>query len=170
MNASARRHWLRSALLRLLRPRCRDGWCTRNLRRKLAPLPSHKIIPQPMAGLARIRFRGSTKTAITIRLPCRTSNYRTFTTSKENWRAATAFTVWVRTIKATVSPGALPPPITATWLANTGRRGRRIRPSSPTPDLRFLRDRRSRRTRSMIFIRQFLPKGCTGSHLCNPLG
>jgi hypothetical protein len=54
--------------------------------------PSRRTMRHPMVVLARIQFPGSTRMAITTRARWRMSNYRTFITSKESWRAVTAFT------------------------------------------------------------------------------
>jgi len=66
---------------------------------------------------------------------------------------------------ATASPGALRPPTSATWRANTGRHARRTKLSSPTHDSPYSGDRRSHKTRYTIFIRPSRRKVCTGSLL-----
>jgi hypothetical protein len=77
--------------------------------------PYRRITRHPTVALAHIPFPGSTRMVITTKARCGTSNYPTsIITSMVSWRAAMVFTAWVRTIRAIVSPGALPRPTTAT--------------------------------------------------------
>src|ERR1700733_13126797 len=140
-------------------PRCRASRSLLNPHLRPALRQSRRITHPLTVALARIPFHGSIRMGITTRPRCRMSNYQISITSKENWRAATAFMARVRTTKEIASPGALRRPTTATWRGNTGRPVRGTNPYSRTPDLPCSRDRRSRRTKSMISILLISPEG-----------
>ena len=160
-----RRHWLTlgvssavgASLLRLRSARSIRGT-------GLCATSSRRITNPRMVVHARTRFRGSTRTAITISPPLRMSNSQASTTSRESWRDAVASTAWVRTTRATASRGALLPPTTAIWRASIGRRAGHIRLSLPTHDSRYSRDRRSLRTRSTTSTRPSHRKASIGLH------
>jgi len=107
---------------------------TPNPGRNPALHPSRRITRQPTAALVRIPFPGLTKTAITIRARCRTSNYQTFTTSQESWRAPTDSMARVLIITATASLGGTPT-TDYSYMAGEYWAGRQSRQGVFTPHL-----------------------------------